>query len=272
MLAPRFGVGGGRRARSRPLGARQAVRRHLATTDCGVDAVLFDLFETLFTEWRGTADRPPPRWGVPGAELGVDEQEFRQAWSALQSRRMTSPFSYVDALAEICRGLGHEPPMAAICELDALRCADKSSCFNPIDDEILDMLTCVKRAGFRTAIVSNCSVEEVSAFEQSPLAALVDEVVWSFDVGVAKPDPAVFLMACDRLGVAPAACYFVGDGSFGELDGAKAAGLVPLWASWYVNRWPERLAVPRRGAVVEAGHTELARPSDLVRLIDRDGP
>jgi putative hydrolase of the HAD superfamily len=235
-----------------------------------VDAVLFDLFETLFTEWRGTPDGPP-RWGVPGAELGVDEQEFRRAWAALQSRRMTSPFPYVDALAEICQSLGHEPPMAAIRELDALRCADKSSCFNPIDDEILDMLTGVKRAGLGMAIVSNCSVEEVLAFEQSPLASLVDEVVWSFEVGVAKPDPSIFLAGCERLAVAPAACYFVGDGSFGELGGAEAAGLTPLWASWYVNRWPERLAVPRRSAVGEAGHTELVRPSDLLRLVDGPG-
>lgn len=254
-----------------PSGSRVRATPELATTDCGVDAVLFDLFETLFTEWRGPADRPPPRWGMPGAELGVDEQEFRRAWSALQPQRMTSTFSYVDALAEICRDLGHEPPMATIRELDALRCVDKSSCFNPIDDEILDMVTCVKGAGLRTAIVSNCSVEEVLAFEQSPLASLVDDVVWSFDVGVAKPDPSIFLVACDRLGVAPAASYFVGDGSFGELDGAEIAGLTPLWASWYVNRWPERMAAPRRSAVAEAGHAELARPSDLGRLVDTDG-
>lgn len=184
---------------------------------------------------------------------------------------MTSPFSYVDALAEICQSLGHEPPMAAIHELDALRCAHKSSCFNPIDDEILDMLSCVKHAGWRTAIVSNCSVEEVSAFEQSPLASLVDEVVWSFAVGVAKPDPLIFLAGCEGLGVSPSTCHFVGDGSFGELAGAEAAGLTPLWASWYVNRWPERLAEPRRRAVVEAGYTELVRPSDLGRLVHEDG-
>lgn len=232
-----------------------------------VGAVVFDLFETLFTEWRGPTDGPPPRWGIPSGDLRIDEQSFRREWTALQPMRMTSSISYVEALTLICERLGHEPPMPVINELDALRCADKASCFDPIDDAILETLGSLKDAGVRTAIVSNCSVEEVGAFQQSPLANLVGEVVWSFDLGVAKPDAAIYQVACERLAVDPAEATFVGDGSFGELDGAANAGLRALWASWFVNRWPERLSGPRRKAVVAAGHQEVSDPFDLVRLV-----
>jgi FMN phosphatase YigB (HAD superfamily) len=232
-----------------------------------VGAVLFDLFETLFTEWRGDVDGPPPRWGAPAAELGVPDEEFRTGWTALQDRRLTGRFSYRDALVEICNGAGREPPMAVICELDELRCADKSACFVAVDTAITHMLHALRSAGWKTAIVSNCSVEEVSGFRASPLASLVDDVVWSFDVGVAKPDPAIYTMAAERLDERPENCSFVGDGSFGELDGAVHAGVRAIWASWYVNRWPDRLAHPRRVTAERAGHVEAAHPSDIVALI-----
>ena len=40
-----------------------------------------------------------------------------------------------------------------------------------------------------------------------------------------KPDPGIYLEACRLLGVAPAACLFVGDGNGRELDGAKGVGM-----------------------------------------------
>lgn len=40
-----------------------------------------------------------------------------------------------------------------------------------------------------------------------------------------KPDPAIYLLACRRLGVAPEDCVFVGDGGDRELEGAAAVGM-----------------------------------------------
>jgi HAD superfamily hydrolase (TIGR01549 family) len=232
----------------------------------GAPAVLFDLFETLFTEYRHPT---PPRWGVPSRELGLDPVGFRHAWMNLQERRMTTPLTYAEALQLICEELGCEPPPGAIAELDEIRCRDKAACFSELDDAVVGALQVLRTSGTATAIVSNCSVEEITAFASSDIATLVDDVVWSFAVGKAKPDPAIYELACERLSVTPADAVFVGDGSFGELAGAAEAGLRPIWASWFITRWPKELAAARRSAMVEGGFPEASSPWQLIDLLVR---
>ena len=53
---------------------------------------------------------------------------------------------------------------------------------------------------------------------------VVDAFVHSFQVGAEKPDPRIFLAACERLGTEPAATLMVGDHAVAD-GGATAAGL-----------------------------------------------
>ena len=43
-----------------------------------------------------------------------------------------------------------------------------------------------------------------------------------------KPDPRIYAIACERLGVPPEACLYVADGVGGELAGAAASGMRPV--------------------------------------------
>jgi len=54
-------------------------------------------------------------------------------------------------------------------------------------------------------------------------------VVASGEVGLAKPDPAIFALACERLGVEPAGAAYVGDRLDLDAHGAAAAGLRGVW-------------------------------------------
>jgi putative hydrolase of the HAD superfamily len=56
----------------------------------------------------------------------------------------------------------------------------------------------------------------------------VDAIIDSAVVGVTKPDPAIFAMAVDTLGVDASRSVFVGDSRLYDVEGAKAAGLIPL--------------------------------------------
>lgn len=49
------------------------------------------------------------------------------------------------------------------------------------------------------------------------------------NVGLAKPDPAIFHIACENLGIAPAEAAYVGDDPRLDVEGAQKAGLHGIW-------------------------------------------
>jgi putative hydrolase of the HAD superfamily len=87
-------------------------------------------------------------------------------------------------------------------------------------------LDALRGAGTRLAIVSNWDVSLHDVLRRSGLAGRVDVVVTSAEEGVAKPDPAIFRRALDRLGGIPAAAaVHVGDDPDADVAGARGAGI-----------------------------------------------
>ena len=60
---------------------------------------------------------------------------------------------------------------------------------------------------------------------ETELHGLFDSELFSCDVGLRKPDPRIYLLACEQLGVEPAEALFVGDGANDELAGADRVGM-----------------------------------------------
>jgi len=67
----------------------------------------------------------------------------------------------------------------------------------------------VRAQGVRTGLLSNSWGFDVYPFERLELH--FDDLVLSGEVGLRKPDPAIYRLAAQRLGVAPDACVFVDD-------------------------------------------------------------
>src|SRR4029078_10256011 len=96
--------------------------------------------------------------------------------------------------------------------------------------------------------------------EQFRLIDYLDLLIVSEEVGVAKPAPAIFAMARERLGVAPNEALFVGDSPEFDLRGAAAAGMPFVWMNSRGEALPAR--VDQRIAVIE-------RLTDLLPLLTR---
>lgn len=80
----------------------------------------------------------------------------------------------------------------------------------------------------------------------------VDAILDSEVVGVAKPDPRIFEMALDRLGVPADRAMHVGDTPAADVDGARAAGVRPVLVDPYdLHRRLEVERVPALADVVE---------------------
>ena len=83
----------------------------------------------------------------------------------------------------------------------------------------------LRAGGARLAVVSNWDVSLHDVLERTGLRGLVDAVVISAELGAAKPDPAIFRAALERLGATAAEAMHVGDSMEADVAGARAAGL-----------------------------------------------
>jgi FMN hydrolase / 5-amino-6-(5-phospho-D-ribitylamino)uracil phosphatase len=70
------------------------------------------------------------------------------------------------------------------------------------------------------------------------LEELFPVIVVSEDVGVWKPDPAIFAIALERCGFAPEEAVYIGDSVVADVPGAQAAGLRAVWMNRARRPWP----------------------------------
>ena len=78
-----------------------------------------------------------------------------------------------------------------------------------------------------------------------------ESIVVSGAVGVAKPDPEIFRIACERLGTSPESCVYVGDSFASDVVGATSAGMPVVWFNHRRREAPAGPGVPRPEWVVE---------------------
>ncbi len=98
----------------------------------------------------------------------------------------------------------------------------------PACGAMIDAVRQVKGAGYRTALLTNISRSGESVWRSLlPVDELFDVVVDSSQVGLRKPDPAIFLLTCERLGLAPRDCLFVDD-MHCNVDAATELGMTTI--------------------------------------------
>ena len=87
---------------------------------------------------------------------------------------------------------------------------------------MLAAVAAARAAGVRTGLISNSW--GLGIYDRLDSTELFDAVVISGEVGLHKPQPEIYLLACERLGVEPAAAVFVDD-LRENCAGAEAVGM-----------------------------------------------
>jgi len=93
------------------------------------------------------------------------------------------------------------------------------------DAQAVEALTRLRAAGLVTGVISNSNGSVRQALERAGLAPLLDFVIDSTVVGIAKPDPRVFALGLQAAGVNAHEAVYVGDSYFVDVVGARGAGL-----------------------------------------------
>jgi putative hydrolase of the HAD superfamily len=95
--------------------------------------------------------------------------------------------------------------------------------------DALALLPALRAAGLRLAVVSNFDARLPRLLADAGLASLFDAVVYSEEVGVEKPHPAIFEELLEQLELPAARVLHVGDSRRDDVEGARAVGLAALW-------------------------------------------
>jgi putative hydrolase of the HAD superfamily len=102
-------------------------------------------------------------------------------------------------------------------------------------------------------LITVCTDDVPDLWPETRFHGLFDAEVFSCSVRLRKPDPRIYLLACEQLGVEPGEAIFVGDGANDELAGAERVGMTAVllerdgeeqdWAGRRVRALPEVLEI-----------------------------
>ncbi|NJC74068.1 HAD family hydrolase [Planosporangium thailandense] len=213
--------------------------------------VIFDLFHTLV---HGADDERDRVVAEMAAIVGVEPAALVRAYHATWRQRLVG-WDAEQTVRILAERLGSSPSRARLARAAALRVDLARRLLSSAPPATLDLLDSLRAAGYRLGLVSNATAESAQAWADCPLATRFDAAVFSCELGVAKPDPRIYLAAVEALGAGPGDCVYVGDGADGELTAAAALGMTVFRTTEHNDTdpsWP--------GAVV-------ATLADLPRLL-----
>lgn len=200
-----------------------------------IKAVLFDFDETLqdrtaaFEKYMDTffADFCP--------DISGDEKEKRK-----EEMRVTGNGGYVNReewYAKLIKSWNwtDAPFSKKLAEHYDTRFGDH----NVIFPDSVRLLKELKSRGYITGVITNGpSVLQNHKMDASGLRPYCDIVVVSGDVGVHKPDPAIFTYTAEKLGLKTEECVYVGDHPVNDIRGALDAGMkaIRMNYGWFKDR------------------------------------
>ncbi len=127
-----------------------------------------------------------------------------------------------------------------------------------LEDDTIPTLTALRTAGYKLAILSNAGDDEdvQTLVDKARLRPYFDLVLTSAACGVRKPNPRIFTLALERLGLEPGQAAMVGDTLGADILGAQNAGLYSIWLT-------RRADTPANRA-----HADTIRPDAQIGSLD----
>ena len=118
-----------------------------------------------------------------------------------------------------------EPQLAELLGVSAPGLIDRMFAGSKTDEPMLSAVRAARRAGIRTGLISNSW--GTRRYDRSQLNELFDGVVISGEVGVRKPEPRIYELGAEAIGLPPADCVFVDDLP-GNLKPARELGMATV--------------------------------------------
>ena len=202
----------------------------------------------IFDLWNTIADWPHERWAEVrprvAERFGLSLEEFDSRWYGveLSDMRATRP------LADVLARFDVTPEVAE--EVVSLRRDVTRQGLVPITGAV-ETITALRARGLKTGLITVCGEDVALMWPETEFRGLFDVEVFSATCGLRKPDPRIYRLALDELGVEPEEAVFVGDGANDELAGAERVGMRAVGVDSPGGELPDDWAGPRIRALPE---------------------
>lgn len=231
-----------------------------------LQAVLFDLDDTLHDDTLTYRRAAQSVAEAVGLERGIEPDALLEAyvtqadafWQGLDPKSFGAPLAglrgrmWASALAHV----GLDDPALAESSARAYDRARREHLV--LWPGALELLVRLRGRGCKLAMITNGFAEtHREKIELLALEEAFDEILIADEVGFIKPDPRIFRLAAERLGVPPEACAMVGDRFERDIAGAAAVGMYTVWMNVRNELVPEG-AAPADAVVTNVGDVERA--------------
>ncbi len=195
-----------------------------------IAALLFDFGGTLaFLDFEGLAREFSKPGGRKLTALGLEHAEYdgRAAVDRylLSGPRTSLEKAYQEYLRSWMLAAGIPDDEIKAVAKRFLELHREACLWRVVRPGTLETLERLKSAGFKLGVVSNADGRVEADARRMGLSKFFDVIIDSQVVGVHKPDPRIFRIALERLGVAASEAIYAGDMYSIDMLGARAAGM-----------------------------------------------
>lgn len=208
-----------------------------------IEAVIWDFGGVFTTSPFEAFARYEREKGLPADLIRKinSQNHLENAWARFERAELDLD-GFDQAFAAEALALGHQVPGRDIIGL-------LSGDFRP---DVIEALRRIKKAGLKTGcITNNVPANQTGSAEGRTLyarevMALFDHVIESAKTGIRKPDPRIYAMMCEALGVKPELCVYLDDLGV-NLKPARAMGMTTI----KVESGPQAIAELERATGME---------------------
>jgi len=108
-------------------------------------------------------------------------------------------------------------------------------------DNVHEVLTELKESALRMGVISNWDQTARGLLERHDLIEFFDHCIISSEVGIDKPDPAIFNLAMQKADASPQECIYVGDNYYDDAVGSRKVGMQTLILNRFGNLGVEEI-------------------------------
>lgn len=133
---------------------------------------------------------------------------------------------YLSIFEKACEAAGVTGQGRGIAETTFAKLSEPSA-WKPFDD-VIETLDGLKSQGIRMGLISNWDLSLESVIRGIGLGDYFETIIASAAVGLYKPQPEIFELALQKMGVCAAQARHVGDNLTADIAGARGVGIMPV--------------------------------------------